>query len=125
MLSFNCMARHLQNSDALREVSVSVAGNSHRAPRRPGGMMKRISVILAAVAFAACGAWAQTSAQTATSVAAGATAETNAQNPHLAEGTTFQAQLSQSLDSHKNKVGVPLTAIPTRAAKSAEKGACP
>jgi hypothetical protein len=88
-------------------------------------MMKRIPVILAAVAFAACGAWAQTSAQTATSAAAGATAETNAQDPHLAEGTTFQTQLSQSLDAHKNKVGDSVTAKTTQDVKSGGKVVLP
>ena len=87
--------------------------------------MKRISVILAAVAFVPCGAWAQTSARTATSAAAHATAETNAQTPQLAEGTTFQTQLSQSLDAHKNKVGDSVTAKTTQDVKSDGKVVLP
>ncbi len=87
--------------------------------------MRRISVILAAVAFVPCGAWAQTSARTATTAAAHATAETNAQTPQLAEGTTFQTQLSQSLDAHKNKVGDAVTAKTTQDVKSDGKVVLP
>ena len=91
--------------------------------------MKRISVVFAVAAFTTCGAWAQggSGAQTGAQVnaSAAATAETNSQAAQLAEGTTFQTELSHPLDAHKNKVGDAVTAKTTQDVKSNGKVVLP